>query len=414
MIEVERDLFEPTYDSGDDVQQSKPATSSSDEKTLTFVDTKYRVLSLFANIGVAEAYLEEIGCSVVVANELEKRRAALYSQIYPQSKMICGDITDCNVFDAVIKASKDSGVDIIMATPPCQGMSTAGEQRKDDVRNSLLLPAIRAIQSIVPKYALIENVPNFVNTSILYKGRPRLLLDILYIELSEQYHISVHIENTKDYGVPQSRERMLILLSRRDCAQWRFPRKAKELVTLEKAIGWIPEIDPFVKDISAEELHSLFPLYEERKKVALSISRWNTPPSHVLRQVIAMQHTPTGKSAFDNLVHKPKTLEGKIVRGYKNTFKRQRWDSPAYTITMDNRKISSQGNVHPGRAILASNGSLYSDARVFTLFELMLVMSLPSNWPLPNNANEAFVRRVIGEGIPPLFVKQLFEILCNE
>ena len=81
---------------------------------------------------------------------------------------------------------------------------------------------------------------------------------------------------------------------------------------------------------------------------------------------------------------------------------------------MDNRKISSQGNVHPGRAILASNGRLYSDARVFTLFELMLVMTLPSNWPLPNNANEAFVRRVIGEGIPPLFVKQLFEILCNE
>lgn len=414
MIEVGQDLFDHTFSSEDCVQQSDSVVPSSERKALTFVDSKYRILSLFANIGVAEAYLEEIGCSVVVANELDKRRAALYSQIYPKSKMICGDIMDSKVFEAVIKASKDSCVDIIMATPPCQGMSSAGEQRKNDVRNSLLLPAIHAIHSLVPKYALIENVPNFVNTSIVYKGRSRLLLDIVFMELSEQYQISVHIENTKDYGVPQSRERMLILLSRKDCIQWRFPKKAKELVTLEDAIGWIPEIDPFIKDISTEELHSLFPMYEERRKIALNISRWNIPPSHVLRQVIAMQHTPTGKSAFDNLVHKPTTLEGKIVRGYKNTFMRQRWDSPAYTITMDNRKISSQGNVHPGRAIVVGNDRIYSDARVFTLFELMLVMSLPSNWPLPENANEAFVRRVIGEGIPPLFVKQLFEVLCNE
>ena len=95
---------------------------------------------------------------------------------------------------------------------------------------------------------------------------------------------------------------------------------------------------------------------------------------------------------------------------------RQKWDTPAYTITMDNRKISSQGNVHPGR--LVSRGKdggedVYSDPRTLTLFELMLVMSLPKDWPLPDNTEEAFVRRIIGEGIPPLFIKKLFKNIPN-
>lgn len=53
-----------------------------------------KALSLFANIGVAEAYLDKIGVEVVLANELIKRRADLYSEIYPNTDMICGDITE--------------------------------------------------------------------------------------------------------------------------------------------------------------------------------------------------------------------------------------------------------------------------------------------------------------------------------
>lgn len=375
---------------------------------------RFRILSLFANIGVAEAYLDQIGCSVVVANEIVPKRADLYSKIYPQTKMICGDITNAITLEKIIKESKKANVDVVMATPPCQGMSTAGEQKKDDERNKLLLPAIKTIQSLTPKYALIENVPNFINTTIEYKGENFLLLDVLKAELEDTYDISVHIENTKNYGIPQSRERMFILLSRKDCSKWELPLRSSSVVTLEDAIGWIPSIDPFIKDVDSKTFYSLFPLYEERKKAALMISKWNIPPVHVLRQVVAMQHTPTGKSAFDNPIYKPKTVDGKVVKGYKNTFMRQRWDTPAYTITMDNRKISSQGNVHPGREIIEDEVVIYSDPRVLTLFELMLVMTLPKDWALPSTANEAFVRRIIGEGIPPLFVKQLFEQLLND
>ena len=109
----------------------------------------------------------------------------------------------------------------------------------------------------------------------------------------------------------------------------------------------------------------------------------------------------------------PLKADGTPVTGYKSTYRRLRWDDPASTVTMDNRKISSQNNVHPGRYLgVDENGEcIYSDARALSLFELMRIMSLPDDWALPLNTNEAFVRSVIGEGIPPLFIKKLFEEL---
>ena len=375
---------------------------------------KYRVLSLFANIGVAEAYLKEIGIEVPVANELDKRRASLYQGIYPESKMICGDITNKDVFDSVIKESKKAGVNIVMATPPCQGMSTAGPQDEEDVRNELSIYAFEAIRQLQPKYAIIENVPEYINTYIKYNGANRLLTDIIQEYLGADYRITVNVINTENYGVPQSRERMIILLSQKtQRKEWHIPAKENHKVTMRDAIGWIPSIDPFVKDLDAADFARLFPKYEQRKKEALKLSPWNIPPVHVYRQVLAMQHTPTGCTAFDNPVYKPVKANGEYVRGYHNTYMRQNWDVPAYTVTMDNRKISSQGNVHPGRpdGVDSKGDPIYSDARTLTLFELMLIMSIPKDWPVPSNTQEAFLRRIIGEGIPPLFVKKLFMAL---
>ena len=185
---------------------------------------KHKVLSLFANIGVAEAYLNEIGISVPVANELVKRRAELYQKIYPECAMICGDINSDIIYADIISKSKKAGVDVILATPPCQGMSTVGQQEEDDERNSLVLPVINAIKDLKPRYVAIENVPNFVNTSILLDGEWVLLIDIIKKELEMNYSISVHIINTANYGVPQSRERMIILMTRRDLKkEWKMP-----------------------------------------------------------------------------------------------------------------------------------------------------------------------------------------------
>ena len=64
--------------------------SEKDTNTNNSNESNFRILSLFSNIGVAEAYLEKDGFDVAVANELIERRATLYSKIYPNTKMICG------------------------------------------------------------------------------------------------------------------------------------------------------------------------------------------------------------------------------------------------------------------------------------------------------------------------------------
>ena len=87
-------------------------------------------LSLFSGAGIGETYLAECGIDIVVANEILPKRANLYRSIFPSCNMICGDITNKEIFNSVITSAK--GVDFIIASPPCQGMSVAGKHRNED------------------------------------------------------------------------------------------------------------------------------------------------------------------------------------------------------------------------------------------------------------------------------------------
>lgn len=374
----------------------------------------YRILSLFANIGVAEALIDDF-CEIAVANEIDPLRAELYQAIYPKSQMICGDITDVDTFNLILNQSKKNNVNIIMATPPCQGMSTAGKMKKLDPRNRLFLYALRLIKEIKPLYFMFENVPAFMTTYVEIDGTFKLIPDVISTEMSDNYHLDFSIINSQDYGVPQRRERVILLATRNDVGPiWSMPVKEDHIVTMEEAIGWIPIIDPFVRDLPPEKFKALFPEYEKRREAALAISRYNIPTSHVYRNVYAMQHTPTGRSAFNNEKQfRPKKKNGDFVRGFGNTYKRQNWDTPAYTIAMDNIEISSQNNVHPGRLIGKDDQGhdIYSDARALTLYELMRLMTIPDNWPLPDNVDLRLLRRTIGEGIPSLLVKKIYSQL---
>lgn len=374
------------------------------------------VVSLFANIGIGEAYLKSLGFNVIVANELEPRRADIYRQIYPETDMICGDITNKDVYSSIVSATKKQKIDVIMATPPCQGMSTAGKQDKFDVRNDLFLYAIKLIKDVKPDYFIFENVPGFMTTSILYNEEPRIIPDVIKELLRTTYTMSFNIVDTQDYGVPQSRTRMILLgTHRRTAHKWVMPDTDPEVKTLADAIGDLPIVDPFIYDITEEEMLKVFPKYKQREKAALKISPWHMPPHHILRQVITMQHTATGCSAFDNDKYKPRKKNGEIVKGFHNTYSRQRWDTPAYTIAMSNNQISTQNSVHPGRYMgKDSNGDdIYSDPRVFTVYELMRIMSIPDDWPIPVTVSKQYLRHIIGEGVPSLLIKKLFSQIKN-
>lgn len=378
---------------------------------------RIKALSLFANVGIAEAYLEEIGIDVVVANEIDPKRTAFYSHIYPKTNMVTGDITDSKIENKVVEYAIKNKVELILATPPCQGMSTAGKMDKWDVRNTLICHAVEIIKKIKPKYVFLENVPQQLTTKIKYNGEIIRIPDYVKKELEEQYIFNDNfVIEAADYGVPQFRERAIMLLVRRDLNwKWNFPSKTG-IVTLGEALGNLPSVDPEIYDVSYDEMIKLLPEYEEKKKVALEVSKWHYPPKHVYRQVVSMMHTPTGATAFDNIEQfQPRKKNGELVSGFRNTYKRQNWDKPGTTVTMYNREISSQGNVHPGRLIGKDKlgYDVYSDARVMTIYELMIMTSLPADWDIPDGVTDHFIRCVIGEGIPPLLVKKIMEELVD-
>ena len=362
-------------------------------------------LSLFANVGIAETYLNQVGVEVVVANELLPERARFYEHLYPKCEMICGDITDESVSERVFSLAKQKGVEFIIATPPCQGMSYAGHKNPNDVRNSLITYVFDAIKELNPKYVLIENVVPQLKTPVTYEGRTLLIPDMIEYLFSNKYEINKnHVLNVETLGVPQCRKRALFLLVDKSLNRtWEIPEGDGTIVTLYDAIGELPSLDPPIKEQGMTE--KIFPEYEEKRKKGLAVSKWHVARQHVWRNVEVMMHTPTGKSAKENPVYYPKNKDGKLVGGSCCAYKRMDWNKPAPTVTTYNHTISSFHNVHPGH--LDSKTGLYSDARVLTVFELMRVTTLPDDWNIPDWASENLVRQVIGEGIPPLAIKKV-------
>ena len=346
-----------------------------------------KAASLFSGAGICEFYLKSIGINVVVADEIITSRAVVHSILYPQCKMINDDITQYDTQKQIIKECKKQKIEIIIATPPCQGLSSAGKNRTkqslyDDPRNFLILSALKVFDAIKPKYFFIENVPRFQHMIFPFENEFVTLYELLVRKYSEEYVVACDVLNAADYGVPQTRHRVVYRMWKKGI-NWNLPKKQKQ-ITLREAIGNLPSLES--GDVSSLKNHFA------RK--------------HPANHIECMRHTPTGQSAFKNEIFFPKRADGIKIKGYGNTYKRMSWDCPAPTITMRNEIISSQENVHPGRKI---GDNLWSDARVLTLRELLIVSSLPADLSKPDNITETSFRQLIGEGIPPLMMKEIMK-----
>ena len=343
-------------------------------------------MSLFSSAGIGEYYLSRIGINIVVANEIIPKRAELYEQIYPDSKIITGDIKDKSVFDKISKIAIDNKVQFMIASPPCQGISIAGKNRKieemaKDHRNYLITYVIQMIKLVKPKYILIENVPLLLKLQLFIDNKFKTVEELLEEEFSKDYDIDYRVLDSSDFGVPQIRKRAIIRMKQKGLV-WDLPKRISKKITVEEAIGDLPSIE------SGE----------------MSNIKWHFGRKHSKQHILWMKNTPTGMSAFDNDKYYPQKQDGTRIKGYNSSYRRIRWDEPVPTITIRNDAISSQRNVHPGR--LLGDGT-YSDARVLSILELMRLNSLPDDWPIPDDTPEILIRQVIGESIPPLFVEQI-------
>lgn len=341
-------------------------------------------VSLFANVGIAETYIHNHGIKIVVANELLANRAAFHQESHPHCKMIQGDITKREIYDAVLTYAQEKMCEFLIATPPCQGMSIAGKMQENDPRNTLITFVIEMIKALQPLHALIENVPGVLRTYISIEGKKVKIVDYIHDALTPLgYYINPVVVDAADYGTPQTRKRAIFLISK--IAEWKLPPK-KNKISVKEAIGNLPPLE------SGE--HSKIEYHYAKK--------------HNKRHTAVLRYTPTGKSALHNAVHYPKKEDGTRIKGFATTYKRIDWDKPAPTITMANGSVSSQNNVHPGRK---NNDGTYSDARVLTLKEIFILTGLPESWKPPKWASENLIRHAIGEGVPPRLIDTLLTTL---
>ena len=342
------------------------------------MNKKLKGVSLFSSIGIGDLMLPS-DFEIVLANELLEDRCAFFQHTHPNAKVICGDIQDPDVFDQLVHESKKIGIDFVIATPPCQSMSNANRIRQDDdERADLILDTLAYIVETRPKFILIENVPGMTKTKI-----KRILIPDIVKRVLEPlgYEVKYEILNAEDYGIPQSRKRVFFLINR--VGSWDFPKKSKKKITIKDAIDHLPSLE------SGED----------------SGIPWHYAREHRADHVLCLQHTPSGKSALENKKYYPKKPDGTRVKAFLTSYKRMDPNKPAATITMQNSTITSQNNVHYGR--LRKDGT-YSDARVLTIRELLILMTIPLNWSVPSWASDTFVREMIGEAVPPLLMKKLF------
>lgn len=342
-------------------------------------------LSLFASAGVAELNLSKY-INFVLANELLPIRSKVHEFWHPHAEMICGDITNDTIKSQLIEKAQGKKVDFILATPPCQGVSLIGKNKRNDQfikdhRNFLIFHALEIVDAIHPNVVVIENVDRFAKMFFPFNDGMFSIEDILRKKYDGIYNIHTNIYNAADYGVPQARRRLIIVMHKKGY-EFKEPIKLSKHITVEEAIGNLPSLE-------AGQSSNL---------------KHHNARKHTSDHIRYMQHTPTGKSAFQNEINYPKKKDGTRIIGYPYTYKRIDWDRPAPTITMRSDAISSTHTVHPGRLLPSG---LYSDARVLTLRELFILSSIDPDIDLPTFASDCQIRHIVGEAVPPLLMEHI-------
>lgn len=162
---------------------------------------KLRVVSFFAGVGGIELGLEQTGeFETIYANEFDSFACKTYAANHPNTYLDKRDIHD-------VKADEIPECDLIVGGFPCQAFSIAGYQKGfSDRRGNLFFEMLRVIKAKNPRIVLFENVKNLIN-----HGKGTTFKTILESLNEAGYHVKWQVLNSKDYNVPQNRERVYIV-----------------------------------------------------------------------------------------------------------------------------------------------------------------------------------------------------------
>lgn len=420
-------------------------------------DKELIALSLFSSSGIGDLGLRASGIKTVMACELVKERASLFSANFPDAEMFQGDIWAlCDIIIKKYRKLYKKPPFLILATPPCQGMSSngmgtllrnlkEGKRTKMDERNRLIIPAMKIIKALKPKWVIIENVPKMQETPII-DGNNNLVNIIDYIkeELGSSYAGCPEVVDAADYGVPQHRKRLITIMTRTAAGKRAYsqhhsllpqPTNSKEpglftqpYKTLREAIGNLPRLEATESANFCDEipLHRV-PVLDNIKLTWIR----NTPegqtalnnqcinpecmyqenPSHGSKKDKngvnrAKEDTPLYCVKCGSLLPRPYVIdknsgEKRLMKAFTSAYKRMNWDEPASTLTQNFQYACSDNKIHP------------SQNRVLSLWEGMVLQTIADydfSFEIDGRyVNDSIIRDTIGESIPP----HLTELMCR-
>lgn len=386
------------------------------------MSNKLTYISLFSGGGVGCYGFKEQDYICVATNEYIERRLEVQknnSKCLYDTGYILGDITSPDVF---LKLSNEiqnfkqkeniDDIDVVIATPPCQGISIANHKKNngDIYRNSLVVDAIKIVKRIKPKFFIFENVQSFLNTKCYEEDRQLTIGEAISKNLSGKYIYHSEVLNLKDYGSNSSRTRTIVIGVRNDYSEYispalLFPSYEKEK-TLKDIIYNYPRLSEMGETHKEDIYHNFKPYRRDMRK-------W-------------VETLLEGESSFDNLddTRKPhRIINGELVINQNKNgdkYKRQEWDKVAPCIHTRNDIFASQNTIHP------------EDDRVFSIRELMKMMNIPESFKWSNQtidelnnlnqderldflkANEVNIRQCIGEAVPTVIMSKIAKNIKSE
>ena len=339
---------------------------------------KYRVIDLFAGVGgLSYGFAHNENFEIVMANEYDKDIATAYRMNHPTVNVIQGDIKD--ITEDQLRAIKGkAGIDIIVGGPPCQSYSTLGKRQMDE-RAHLFEEYCRILAVVQPKMFIFENVSGLLS---MHGGK---LVETIKDEFRKLgYEVKSKILNAADYGVPQYRERVILVgMKGNNNFEYPEPTHGEGLIphlTVSDAFSDMPVLKSGEENtVYATEPQNDFQKFLRENSTSITENVAPTNGAHLLK---IMQALPDGGSKDDL----PPEIRPKS--GYGNTYAKMWWKRPAPTVTRNFATPSSSRCVHP------------RDSRAMTTREGARLQSFPDDYKF--YGSRAMKNLEIGNAVPPL------------
>lgn len=202
-------------------------------------------IDLFAGAGGLSLGLEQAGFDVVASVEIDPIHCSVHKYNFPRCAVLASSVENVTASSIRKAASLESveKIDLVAGGAPCQGFSLIGQRALDDPRNLLVKEFIRIVGELRPSYFLFENVKG------LTVGKHKKFLEEIIIELeSIGYQILKpwKVLNAKDFGVPQSRERLFLIGSKEGVPLPKYPSSNLfDPVSCGEALNDLPDAELF-------------------------------------------------------------------------------------------------------------------------------------------------------------------------